>query len=80
MAQYRKRPEIVDAILWDGNVDETREFFGGDIPEGVLTSAPGSLYIIKKAGILSGMLPNEFAASYEPLGPTVTDGPAPSTL
>ncbi len=58
MAQYRKRPELVDAIQLDG----------------------GNWLVTEPDGVVNEMSPDDFVAEYEPIGPTVTDGPAPSTL
>ncbi len=75
MPQYRKRPEIVDAIQFTGdNRDEIISFIGG-----AMNGDVGDWYIKQANGFLLVMDPAAFAATYE-VPVAVTDGPAPSTL
>ncbi len=77
MAQYRKRPEIVDAIQFTGdNQDEVWVFIGYSLSPATI---PGEWIIKSDGGRLSVMSDVSFRETYE-VPTTTTEGPAPSTL
>ncbi len=73
--KFRKKPVVIEAIQWTGNIDECKKFMGvicvkGDyilIPtlEGQMTASPGD-YIIKGVqGEFYPCKPDIFEATYE---------------
>jgi hypothetical protein len=82
MAKFRKKPVVIDAILWDRtNVGELRTFFGAFLSwhfgqfsdvliktlEGTMRAESGDYIIRGVKGEFYPCKPDIFAATYEPL-------------
>lgn len=77
-ARYRKRPVVIDALLFDGgNGADVADWSGGTVDEdrvmiptieGDLTASPGDYVIRGVAGEFYPCKPDIFAATYEPTG------------
>ncbi len=75
--QYTERSPVVDAIQYDGgNAEAVEAFIGGSLSK----PDAGDWYFKDANGVLSAVSDAAFTSRYAPLGPTTTDGPAPSTL
>jgi hypothetical protein len=79
MVKFRKRTIIVDAIQWDGNIDEIWQAFGTaevskeddrlfiSTLEGEITASVGDWIIRGVAGELYPCKPDIFDKTYEPV-------------
>jgi hypothetical protein len=74
MAQFRKKPVVIEAVQWDGsNVSEIREFFGGFLEWGfrdtefLLIANPKDWIIKGIKGEFYPCKPDIFEATYEPV-------------